>query len=355
MSIKEKLGDKIYNDMLDNACAVKGNSAPIKRAFSKDVIKIAFTGGSVTYGYFPSGEPCSMGYESNFEKMLKDKFPTKKFEFLNLGISGTACLMGLFLSEYKIIAFAPDIIFVEYALNENNSPEGIERYESLLRKLIGFDNSPAVIPISALSRSGYSCEEYTNALAQHYNIFAMGLKNALTPILQNNKLEWSEYSCDEGHPTIDGHILIADCLMRLIDIALICDKNYNSESNSVMVSNRLESLKLLDFKSLNNIKPSDKNCFSFEDCVEICGDVFFEIGCKCLAVVFIASNSESFTDCTVTIDGDEVCTLQGYSIFGWNNPISQMIFSSDEKNQHTVKISPIEKSKHFVLCAIGFI
>lgn len=357
MSIKNSLGEDFYNEILEKSCIVKGNSQPIKKAFEKETIKIGFLGGSITYGYFPNGTLRENGFTFELEKSLKSNYPEKSFEFLNLGISGTNCIMGIILSEHKLREFSPDIIFTEYAVNEENSPDGIERYESLIKKLLSFDNSPAVIPISVLSEGGYTCEEYTNLLAEYYSLFAMGLKNSVFPLFEQQKLQWSEYASDEGHPIKSGHTLISDCLLRLIDIALNTEYGNYPHYEKAFFSDKLSDLTIVDLAYIfkgQSVLQCFNNYYGFDKCFFITGKVSFNVECKNLAVVFVQSNSESYTDCDIAIDNDSSVILQGYSIFGWENPIPQMIIKGDKKAVHHIEISPQKKGGTFILCAIAY-
>ena len=78
--------------------------------------------------------------------------------------------MGSILTEKYIRRTAPDIIFVEYAVNESKSPDGIAMFEGLIRKLLKLESDPAVVVINILNSELYSCDDFMRLVGLHYDL-----------------------------------------------------------------------------------------------------------------------------------------------------------------------------------------
>ena len=84
----------------------------------KGELVIAFLGGSITVG---SG---SSDWDHRYSTMLtkkyfKKKFPNKTVREINGGVSGTNSDLGLFRMSKDITDSCPDVVFVEFAVNDS--------------------------------------------------------------------------------------------------------------------------------------------------------------------------------------------------------------------------------------------
>jgi len=113
---------------------------------SERPILIACLGDSVTHGcfdlfvdakdqYIPHHMP-DQGYAAKLGRKLNELFPVAAVTVLNAGISGDGSAGGLERIDRDALSFHPDLVIVNFALNDSMSGEaGIEKYASNMREI----------------------------------------------------------------------------------------------------------------------------------------------------------------------------------------------------------------------------
>lgn len=88
-----------------------------------DSIKVAYLGGSIT------SQP---GWRIYSLKWFQERYPNAKFKEINAAIGGTGSEFGVYRLHDQVLDFNPDLIFVEFAVNDNWS-----RTETINRSIEG--------------------------------------------------------------------------------------------------------------------------------------------------------------------------------------------------------------------------
>lgn len=360
--IEKRLDKSEYEHLLTKTIICKGENARLINNLKKDKIKLCFLGASVTYGFMEDYSQNKNCFPELTCKAFKEMFPEKQIESVNLGISGTTALTGIVLTEERLAKENPDIIFVEYAINQSLTPEGAAEYEGLVRKLVKMKCEPFVVPVAVVNKDKYSCQNYMQEISIHYGLYMIGIANALFDEIESNKMSWTDYSFDEGHPTDSGHKLICDCIVALIKAAMTDKIAPTMTKVEALISDKYENIKLIDLKELSENKISctdfsysDKSNFSLVGCLERkekktkCLDV--TLSCRFFALCYIQNKYMNFCDCTVKCDDKKIAVLNGSSIFGWGNPDIKIILDDDETQEHHVTVNCNEAGS-FELCAI---
>lgn len=106
----------------------------IEKLNSGAEVKIAALGDSLTYGWMTQH-----GYLDFLKQMLNKKYPGSNFSILNRGIPGDTAKDGLRRVESDVIRLSPDLVLVQFALNDaytDFSPEDFQRnIESIVLKI----------------------------------------------------------------------------------------------------------------------------------------------------------------------------------------------------------------------------
>jgi hypothetical protein len=76
-------------------------------------IKVAYFGGSIT---------AAAGWRVKTLKWLQEQYPNAKFSEINAAIGGTGSDLGVFRCYQDVIAKKPDLVFVEFAVNDGSAP-----------------------------------------------------------------------------------------------------------------------------------------------------------------------------------------------------------------------------------------
>lgn len=305
--------------------------------------KAAFIGGSVTQGYNPNENVTP--YPEIVKKRIEE-ITRNDLEILNIGISGTTSVMGILQTENQVNKFAPDIVFVEYAINEALTPKGTQAFESLIRKLLFLPCKPDVAIISVYNKDLYSCQEFMTLTAKHYNLPAVQLMNGLKPYIDDGKLAWEDYSPDLGHPTAFGHEIITECVVK----AVFAAEKGSCEIPMPLFGSPFESVQLYDLSVFGKTeKFYDFNAVLLDKKLTL--DEEFSV----LIIMFRQCNDNDTASAKVIIDGKNCAELQGNSIFGWNNPYVKIVFEDRTKKYHHVEIATVKgnENKPLLIGAIG--
>lgn len=113
---------------------------------SERPVVIACLGDSVTHGCFdlfvdakdqfiPHHMP-DQGYVAKLGRKLNELFPVAAVTMLNAGISGDGSAGGLQRLERDVLSFHPDLVIVNFALNDSMGGEaGVEKYAANMREI----------------------------------------------------------------------------------------------------------------------------------------------------------------------------------------------------------------------------
>lgn len=367
MNIKDKLTPEEYNTLLHTSVTNLGDIHKMQQKLNQSHINVVFLGASVTFGYSSLGM-LSSNYTSMIIQWLNDWRKDNEYcHGISLAECGTSCTYAMFLVETLLLNAHPDVIFVEYAINEQNTAEGANYFESLIRKLQQLDSDPLIIVINVFNQICYSCDEYMTMIAKHYNLPVLSLTSSLLLLMLDHKIDWSDYSCDESHPYLEGHELIKDIFKHYV-LDHIMDQE--PQAPQLLPTNPCfaadyEQLKLLDFSDKQlyitsfELKLNKMLCFSnYLTNVSDVEDHEFTVTlfCKSVFLLFYQDNDLNYACAQVIVDGKRNAILNGYSIFGWGNPYIVKVLDESESKNHIVKIKldSGEKKKKFILLRIGY-
>lgn len=193
----------------------KGNQSRIKsvmkRAAAGESITIAFLGGSITQGSLASKQ--GLCYASRVYDWWKKRFPKADITFINGGIGATDSQFGCARAEDDILSYEPDMVQIEFAVNDECTEHYLETYEGVVRKIYGSDSSPAVMLMyNVFYDSGTSAELQHAKIARHYDIPAVSMRSTIYPLLLSGELENREITPDDLHPNDLGHELVANVI-----------------------------------------------------------------------------------------------------------------------------------------------
>ncbi len=117
-----------------------------QRAKHGENLTVAFFGGSLTWGARAS-DPNKTSYRGVIGRKLTEKYPKAKFKFVDAAIGGTGSLLGVFRLQRDVLAYKPDLVFLDFTLNDgtyNTSPATLAAYESLVRRMVKDGKCPVV-------------------------------------------------------------------------------------------------------------------------------------------------------------------------------------------------------------------
>jgi len=364
--------EELREYMINNSLMTTGDTSRMinvmKKAEAGEEITVGFIGGSITEGISAGDDLC---YAKLTYNALCEMFPNTKVNYVNAGLSGTPSVLGVVRAERDLFGDKqPDIIFIEYAVNDGGDQQYKDCYESLVKKCLDKENQPAVALLFTVLKNRYSCQPQMAAVGEHYGLPMISVGNALNPCFDGGLLKWESYSDDESHPNIWGHELVKDFLMNYFNKvkaeADAMDKapEITPLPSDAVYTTKYSNLTLLerDQMTVTNVegfKETDKLIASFNNGwmyrAKTGASITFTEEFKTLFLVFNCNNSDSYADAEVYIDGELVNTLPSNKPGGWGNPEADCAWVGDECKEHTVeiKVAATDKGQTYGLCGIG--
>lgn len=368
------LSEEEYRELLiERSLITTGDTSRVesalKRAKNGEEITVAYIGGSITEGLTAGAEKCwaRLSYD-----WLCEQIPDGKINYVNAGMSGTPSTLGVIRVERDVIApyGDPDIVFIEFAVNDGNSAMDKDAYESLVRRMLSLDKNTAVVLLFTVLKNGYTCETtHMKAIGEHYDLPMISVNTALTPEFEAGRMAWEKYSDDESHPNEWGHELVKDFVANFYtkvldgmdgekpinDISAI-EPLYGADYTNVHLLDRTN----LTPVSLGEYTDDKETIAQFPNgWTRKGGDnegIVFEITCKDLFVIFHCSKNKRFAKADVYVDGEYQTSVESSKESGWGNPEAQLIFNNDKVEKHTVefKMAEGEESNYFGILGFGY-
>lgn len=247
MDIVYDRNSDITKEMYDRSVFREGNNARLKKLFEKakagEVVRISAIGGSITGGAAASS--WDRAYGKKLAQWWEDQFPKSQIEYYNAGIGSTGSIIGAHRAYDDLLVHAPDLVIVDFSVNDSGTQTDKEAYESLLRQILQSKNAPAVIAIGFMSAGGNSYQSLHEGIVEHYDLPYISYRDALWPEMEKGIYAWNEFYPDEIHPNNRGHKLAADLLIHYIAKEYL-DKTTDKEKAlpAPLYKNRFEDAKI---------------------------------------------------------------------------------------------------------------
>ncbi|MCC7490834.1 MAG: hypothetical protein IT204_00725 [Fimbriimonadaceae bacterium] len=199
-----------------------GDPARLDRVLAQarrgEPISLVSIGGSITQGAKASRP--ELRYPDQVAAWLRQTFPQATVRFHNAGIGATGSNYGALRCARDVLAQRPDLVLVEYGVNDGPTPEAAETYEGLLRQILAAPPQPAVITMAMMNRAGGNAHAVHGPVATHYGLPQLSFRDALWPRMQAGEIRWEDYEADEVHPNDRGHTLTAELITGFLAQAL---------------------------------------------------------------------------------------------------------------------------------------
>ncbi len=346
---------------LDNGIVSIGNLYRFEKMFDKiksgKIVKIAFLGGSITQDCHTTVHELCYAYRT-FD-WFKRQFPSGKFEYINAGIGGTTSQFGVARVEDDILCHKPDMVFVEFSVNDSNTDKFKETYESLLRKILLTENEPAVFTFNNVQYDdGVNAQDVHNEVARYYKLPIVSMKDSIYQEILFGKYTSLDISTDNLHPNNVGHGLLAEVICNLLNTILVQYLNGNLAEDSYIVpeltltNNRYISSKRIrneiavseSFISENVIVDTSEQ-YGVRDCFKKgfilnTEDSYFEVTLEfsALSVQYLKTMGKNSPLAALYIDGEKVSLLDGNFDENWDCLYLHDICDYQKSEKHRVRI-----------------
>ena len=213
---------KSAGNIIDKEAGIlnRGNLTRLKgfmnRAAKGERLTVGFIGGSITQG-FSATDPDKC-YAARTFGWLKKVFPNTEFDYVNAGIGATDSQFGAARVQEDLLQRLPDLVFVEFSVNDHSTPHFCETYEGLVRQIYGSASAPAMVLIhNVYYDTGKSAAYYHAQVGRHYDLPCISIQNSIYPAVAAGRLPAEKITADFLHPNDLGHELVASVITNFLE------------------------------------------------------------------------------------------------------------------------------------------
>ncbi|WP_336772987.1 SGNH/GDSL hydrolase family protein [Paenibacillus sp. MMO-58] len=386
-----------YRAMIARSLLDKGNNKRLQAAIAKakggGEVTLAFIGGSITHG--AGAEPLHTAcYAYQTYTGFKGRFGKEGGDHIRLikaGVGGTPSELGMLRYDRDVRrdgTVQPDIVIIEFAVNDADDETNGVCYESLVLKALGAGNEPAVILLFSVFENDWNLQERLSPVGKRYGLPMVSIKDAVTEQFYKSREEGKviskeQFFSDIYHPTNAGHRIMADCLNRLFSEIDRGETNQLDINLGIppVFGNDFVDVRLLDRNHLREMARITEGSFGLADTelqfAEL-DDHFYgtpqfpfnwmrtpdagsesflmTIHCKSLLLVYKNSGSDDFGNAEVWVDGKLARLAESHAV-RWTRCHAIILFRELESTEHTVEIKMAEgqEGKRFTILGFGFV
>lgn len=357
--------------VLDRSLLNIGNTERMQNALNKAVVtgelNVGFIGGSITYGYTVGRDQC---FAYLYQDWLSKTFDCK-VNYTNAGISGTPSVLGNLRVERDLLKDKPDIVFIEFAVNDGGEIEYKNSYESLINKVLSQENAPAVVLIFCMTDAGHTCQPWMSEIGKHYNLPMISVVDSIGGEIKAGNIQFTDYAKDGVHPSVDGHKMVLELLQNYTKT--VYEMDYAAEHYTLPAKpkggNYYKDMLLytkdnLTISDLGSWTEGSKAMPDFADGWSYGGDVAdsyspltFKADFRVMILLYheMPKNSAQYGSVEIFIDGEPAKLVTSPSASGWNNPTYSIIYEKVKSAEHTVEVKVKDPSLKFEIAGFGLL
>ena len=214
-----------------------------KKLTSDKELNVVYFGGSVTAGY-GSSDANKYSWRALIGQWLIDNFPDANINNINRAVGESGTYLGTYRVQRDVIAHKPDLVFLEYSINDRYYNSGYEKakyqYETIVREikqaLPNCDIVTILVTDSNCVTANRNGQLHTEAqahedMAELYNIPTLHVGRVLADILPGDTADgwsytdWSKYAIDGVHLNDAGNYVYYQCIREYMYNSLFCTEH----------------------------------------------------------------------------------------------------------------------------------
>lgn len=365
-----------YKEMIERSLVNLGNTKRlvdvVNKAKAGEDVNICYIGGSITQGAgaTPINTEC-YAYKSflGFKKLMGDG---DNIHFVKAGVGGTPSELGMIRFDRDVLrdgTVEPDILVVEFAVNDEGDETKGNCFESLVRRALKLPGKPAVMLMFSVFADDYNLQDRLSPVGFRYDLPMASVKDAVVPQFYDRDkriLTKHQYFYDMFHPTNLGHTIMADALINIMEKAINSEvpSEYNPRLDEApAIGNTFDDVILVDKKDNTDLVSIQPGGFVYTDDVlqsvemdldlnltgefpynwmydggkESTEDFEMDVECKALVLVMKDSGEVDAATAKVYVDGEFVRDLDPY-VNRWCHCNPLIVIDENVTGKHHVKV-----------------
>jgi lysophospholipase L1-like esterase len=181
---------------------------------------IAALGDSLTFGWM-----VQEGFIDILDKMLREKYPNADFTIINRGLPGGTAQEGIFRMQRQIIDEHPDLVTVQFGLNDALSGYSPEDFYNNMKHIVNTLQKDTRAEILLMTSPLIYDEDMMRLARPYYDKIVKLADEEALPAARVDRYWEKKISAgvnhaslvqsDMAHPTEAGHRLMAEAVMEL--------------------------------------------------------------------------------------------------------------------------------------------
>lgn len=341
-----------------------------KAAQGKEVT-IAVIGGSITQGTISSGaqdrsiteKKC---YAELFFSWWAETFPDTEFTFINAGIGATDSYLGVHRVREEVLEEEPDLVLVEFAVNDSNTQFYKKSYDNLIRTIVKSENAPAVLLLFMAQANMESAQENQSVIGFSYSLPMVSYRNVIGEMTETGKYSEKDLSGDTVHPSALGHAITGEILWKYLNSIYENIEDYTEPevfSKAAVTKECYTNARLLDSEKItptetsgfeeSSIFPAFPHGWSCED---ENGEISFSASFANLGILYYCQTDGKGGQYEVYVDGELTAVLDADFKGGWGNYAeAKECYTSEKAAVHEVVIKKKEDSTGNAFSLLGLL
>lgn len=343
----------------------------MRKAEAGESVTIAVIGGSITQGTISNGTSdktvtAKQPYAEIFRDWWEETFPETEITFINAGIGATDSYLGVHRVEKDVLAYDPDLVLVEFSVNDSGSPAYKTSYDNLIRTMLLREDAPAVMLLFMAQTNGSSAQSIHSLVGFQYSLPMVSYLNVMSDMINSGIYTAGALSGDEVHPSALGHRIAGEILWEYLNSVYEQADQYPDpvkfDKPAFTQDKYVNHPQILDRSSITPVSHgsfTDSTVFSnFPNSWTTTdgGEITFEITCRNLGILYYCQTDGKGGQFEVLVDGEVVSVLNADFSGGWGNYAqAQECYTSDTAATHTVVIRKCADSSNDTFTVLGFL
>jgi lysophospholipase L1-like esterase len=205
-----------------------------RAACAGEALDVVYLGGSLTWGA-QSTAPNRASWRALMGRYLDARYPDARLRHHDAAIGGTGSMLGMFRLERDVLRHDPDLVFVEYTVNDGvtgDDPTRAASYETIIRQLVsrGIPVVQVLLGVQRVFDPSFPLDKAARRL-QHLRIadaYGTAAADTLPPIrdhVHKGEADLDAIYCfDPTHPDDPGYRLFFDVVRDAFEQAVAEDR-----------------------------------------------------------------------------------------------------------------------------------
>ena len=197
-------------------------------------LNVVYFGGSITNGY-GSSDKDTKSWRALSGIWLKKHFPQAQINTVNSAIGESGTYLGAYRLERDVLSQHPDLLFIEYAVNDLTHGASREtaamQLESIIREVKAQNPLCNIVIIlteeehTAWSKDLYPAAQGHEDIAIAYGLSSIWVGKALASTISPDN-PWSKYFIDIVHPNDAGYAFYYHCVEEYLRNSLLGGQHF---------------------------------------------------------------------------------------------------------------------------------